>query len=323
MLRTWRVFVPLRRQAVHGELAGGCASQHRDTRQQKVHARRWTDEFDGSTPKKIMPISTVVPKLTSRHYFCHVPDSRAPPPIEMARRAVLAEAARALLSCSRRCVRCVPDLGSCHETRETSAPRSRKRRPILQSAPLTPTSPSSTSRPSHGSTHRAHFTAWTAVRHEPLSRDGNVSVVRGFPSPHLFRGYAQPARDSSKKTNHDLVLTDKCVSRLKQLASEEESAEKDSNARSTTGPLLRIAVDGGGCSGFQYAFSLDTQDNTNKNDLLFERGGVSVVVDDVSFQFVKGSTVDYVEEMIKSSFVIVENPNSDESCGCGVSFAAK
>ena len=81
--------------------------------------------------------------------------------------------------------------------------------------------------------------------------------------------------------------------------------------------MLRIAVDGGGCSGFQYAFSLDADAGVGPADVVFERDGAKVVVDDVSLEYVRGATVDYVEEMIKSSFAIVENPNAQSGCGCG------
>ena len=94
----------------------------------------------------------------------------------------------------------------------------------------------------------------------------------------------------------DLVLTEACVRRLRQLAAEENTSVASGEA-----PLLRIAVDGGGCSGFQYAFSLDTAAGAGPRDRVFEREGARVVVDDVSFEFVKGATVDYVEEMIRSS----------------------
>lgn len=87
--------------------------------------------------------------------------------------------------------------------------------------------------------------------------------------------------------------------------------------------MLRIAVDGGGCSGFQYAFSLDADAGVGPADVVFERDGARVVVDDISLEYVRGATVDYVEEMIKSSFAIVENPNAQSGCGCGTSFAVK
>mmetsp|Transcript_293 Transcript_293/g.447 ORF Transcript_293/g.447 Transcript_293/m.447 type:complete len:230 (-) Transcript_293:248-937(-) len=128
----------------------------------------------------------------------------------------------------------------------------------------------------------------------------------------------------------DILLTESCVRRLQELSAS-ASASSDigggevtkagGNGGGTSGPLLRIAVDGGGCSGFQYTFSLDHM--VGPLDRVFEKGGARVVVDDMSLVFVKGATVDYVEEMIKSSFAIADNPNSQSSCGCGTSFAAK
>ena len=97
---------------------------------------------------------------------------------------------------------------------------------------------------------------------------------------------------------------------MRQLAAEDASSS-----------VLRVAVDGGGCSGYQYTFSLDR--TPAPRDKVFENSGVKVVVDEISFEFVKGSTVDYVEEMIRSSFAIADNPNAESGCGCGSSFVAK
>jgi iron-sulfur cluster assembly accessory protein len=147
----------------------------------------------------------------------------------------------------------------------------------------------------------------------------------------------ESAEKASSKRDDDLVLTEACVRRLRGLAEEENSStdqkrtnemksetmETEPSARASKGPLLRVAVDGCGCSGFQYAFSLEVDSGVSPKDLVFERDGARVVVDDISFEFVRGATIDYVEEMIKSSFAISNNPNSDGSCGCGVSFAAK
>ncbi|NBB82236.1 MAG: iron-sulfur cluster insertion protein ErpA [Alphaproteobacteria bacterium] len=82
--------------------------------------------------------------------------------------------------------------------------------------------------------------------------------------------------------------------------------------------MLRVAVSGGGCSGFQYGFSFD--DTVRDDDLTFERDGVTLVVDDVSLDLLQGSEIDYVEELIGASFQI-RNPNASSSCGCGSSFA--
>lgn len=82
--------------------------------------------------------------------------------------------------------------------------------------------------------------------------------------------------------------------------------------------MLRIAVSGGGCSGFQYGFSLDTE--LTPDDLIVDKGAVRVVVDSMSLEFLRGAQVDYVDEIVGSAFRI-SNPNAQSSCGCGSSFA--
>ncbi len=83
------------------------------------------------------------------------------------------------------------------------------------------------------------------------------------------------------------------------------------------GKALRIAVEGGGCSGFQYDISLDAP---AEGDLVLEGGGEKVVVDEVSLPFLAGAVIDFTEELIGARFVI-ENPNAASSCGCGISFS--
>ena len=85
-----------------------------------------------------------------------------------------------------------------------------------------------------------------------------------------------------------------------------------------SGLMLRVSVSGGGCSGFQYGFSVD--DAVNADDRTFERDGVTLVVDEVSLDLLAGSEVDYVEELIGASFQI-KNPQATSSCGCGSSFS--
>lgn len=82
--------------------------------------------------------------------------------------------------------------------------------------------------------------------------------------------------------------------------------------------FLRIAVSGGGCSGFQYGFSFD--DQRNEDDFTFERDGVGVVVDEVSLDLLNGAEIDFVEDLMGASFQ-VRNPNAASSCGCGNSFS--
>ena len=82
--------------------------------------------------------------------------------------------------------------------------------------------------------------------------------------------------------------------------------------------LLRVAVDGGGCSGFQYRFEL--VDGPQADDLVVRRDGQAVVIDPVSVPFLKDSEIAFVDELAGAQFVI-RNPNAASSCGCGVSFS--
>ena len=82
--------------------------------------------------------------------------------------------------------------------------------------------------------------------------------------------------------------------------------------------MLRVAVNGGGCSGFQYGFSFD--DQQNDDDSVIERDGVKVLVDSMSLLYLTGAEIDFVEDLMGSSFQ-VKNPNATASCGCGTSFA--
>jgi iron-sulfur cluster insertion protein len=82
--------------------------------------------------------------------------------------------------------------------------------------------------------------------------------------------------------------------------------------------FLRIAVSGGGCSGFQYGFTFD--DEKNEDDVVFERDGVTVVVDEVSLDLLAGAELDFVEDLMGAAFQI-KNPNAASSCGCGNSFS--
>ena len=93
---------------------------------------------------------------------------------------------------------------------------------------------------------------------------------------------------------------------------------KEIMAREPEGSMLRISVNGGGCSGFSYAF--DVERDRQQDDLLIERDGAAVVVDQVSLQYMDGSVIDFVDDLIGQSFKI-ENPLATASCGCGTSFS--
>jgi len=105
-------------------------------------------------------------------------------------------------------------------------------------------------------------------------------------------------------------LTDKAAVKINELVASGEAGESQA---------LRVAVRGGGCSGFQYALALDQR---KPDDHVFEHAGVSVIVDKVSMQFVFGSEVDYVDGLQGAGFT-VNNPNVVAACGCGSSFQVK
>jgi iron-sulfur cluster assembly accessory protein len=107
-----------------------------------------------------------------------------------------------------------------------------------------------------------------------------------------------------------IALTDKAAAKVAELLGSQEDAGDQA---------LRVAVRGGGCSGFQYALAFD---RAKDDDHVFEVDGVSVVVDKVSMQFVFGSEVDYVEGLQGDGFQ-VNHPNVVEACGCGYSFQVK
>ena len=84
------------------------------------------------------------------------------------------------------------------------------------------------------------------------------------------------------------------------------------------GKFLRVAVNGGGCSGFQYEFGF--ADSPNDDDLLIERSGAKVLIDEMSIEFLVGSEIDYTREIIGAAFKI-HNPQAVANCGCGTSFS--
>ena len=89
-------------------------------------------------------------------------------------------------------------------------------------------------------------------------------------------------------------------------------------AREAEGSMLRVSVEGGGCSGFQYGFNFDQ--NRESDDLVIEKNGAIVLIDSTSLMYLDGSEIDYVDDLIGASFQI-RNPNATASCGCGTSFS--
>ncbi len=105
-----------------------------------------------------------------------------------------------------------------------------------------------------------------------------------------------------------LRLTDSAAQKVRRLREEEGDSDL----------MLRVYVTGGGCSGFSYGFRFDS--DLNEDDANFDNSDVTLVIDSLSYQYLQGSTVDYIEGLEGARFV-VENPNATTSCGCGSSFS--
>ena len=108
-------------------------------------------------------------------------------------------------------------------------------------------------------------------------------------------------------TEAAITLSERAASRIRQIAEQEGHPV-----------MLRVAVEGGGCSGFQYQF--DLVQAGEPDDLRIERDGAAALVDEVSMVLLKGSEIDFVDELAGAEFR-VNNPNAKSSCGCGVSFS--
>jgi iron-sulfur cluster insertion protein len=110
------------------------------------------------------------------------------------------------------------------------------------------------------------------------------------------------------ESTDSLVFTESAASKIKTLI-EAEGNDK---------LMLRVYVQGGGCSGFQYGFSFD--ESIEEGDTVVEQGGVKLLVDPMSFQYLLGAEIDYTENLQGAQFVI-RNPNATTTCGCGSSFS--
>ncbi len=159
---------------------------------------------------------------------------------------------------------------------------------------------------------------WRLGEQSPAARQrvcGIGCALNGHASGHIS---SLPARQGAKSDMSDTlsrpdttdatpVVTERAAQRVKKIL-----------AREPEGSLLRVSVNGGGCSGFQYAF--DIVQSRADDDLLIERDGVGVLIDPVSLDFLRGAKIDFVDDLMGQAFRI-DNPNASSSCGCGTSFS--
>lgn len=111
-----------------------------------------------------------------------------------------------------------------------------------------------------------------------------------------------------KNSNKIINITNRAINKIKYFI----SLKKNNDLK------LRIYINGGGCSGFQYQFVFDK--NINKDDIIIHESNISVVVDPISLQYLYGGKIDYLENLEGSKFIVF-NPNAKNTCGCGSSFS--
>jgi iron-sulfur cluster insertion protein len=116
-----------------------------------------------------------------------------------------------------------------------------------------------------------------------------------------------PAGHAMTQSSDSIIFTDSAASRVSDLIAEEGNPDL----------MLRVYVQGGGCSGFQYGFTFD--ESVNEDDTEIQKNGVKVLIDAMSIQYLAGAEIDYKEDISGSQFVI-RNPNATTTCGCGSSF---
>ncbi len=120
---------------------------------------------------------------------------------------------------------------------------------------------------------------------------------------------AQAVPDTSNDIPAPIVFTDSAAGKVAELVAEEGNPELK----------LRVFVQGGGCSGFQYGFTFD--EIVNEDDTKMEKNGVTLLIDAMSLQYLVGAEIDYKDDLDGAQFVI-KNPNATTTCGCGSSFSA-
>lgn len=141
-----------------------------------------------------------------------------------------------------------------------------------------------------------------------MGEDGGPPAQTGGPTAFAAQRALPPGRTPPiSQTMTDIALSPAAAARVAAVA-----------ARQGKPAILRLAVDGGGCSGFQYRFAF--ADAVESDDVIAEEAGVRLVVDPISLDLVRGARVDYVESLGGAAFR-VENPNAAAGCGCGSSFA--
>ncbi|CAJ0857119.1 2168_t:CDS:2 [Entrophospora sp. SA101] len=129
----------------------------------------------------------------------------------------------------------------------------------------------------------------------------------------LFKGLQK----EQIKNDNRIEITDRAVKKLLSIT------KHDNDHNNNKSNALRIRVDSGGCHGFQYFYDLVKTNSLKEDDVVFDKNGAKVIIDEISLGLIKGSKIDYTEELIGSQFQVIDNPQAVSGCGCGISFEVK
>ena len=152
--------------------------------------------------------------------------------------------------------------------------------------------------------------------HEPLTNNNAASSAGETHTANATTTTTTTKNNNSNTDHQQVQITASCWNRIHQLVISKQNPNL----------YLRVFVDAGGCSGFSYQFELD-ETELAPDDVVFTSPTTTtqdrLVIDTSSLEMLQGSTIDFVQEMIKSSFQVMDNPQSESACGCGSSFALK
>ncbi|KAJ2821429.1 [4Fe-4S] proteins maturation [Coemansia sp. 'formosensis'] len=159
----------------------------------------------------------------------------------------------------------------------------------------------------------SYNTATTSRYTLPKLSDSDIAALAGKVAGYTSNGHqtsTSPTPATTTGTSDAITLTDNAIRRLRYLSEKRNKTQ-----------YLRLRVDSGGCYGFSYM--LDMTEEPEANDIIVDRKGAKMVVDDVSLPLVTGATIDWQDRLIGQAFVVLANPNASGGCGCGASFEIK
>ncbi|KAN0000380.1 hypothetical protein ACTFIZ_000836 [Dictyostelium cf. discoideum] len=157
------------------------------------------------------------------------------------------------------------------------------------------------------------FTTTTTSNPIHHQQQQQTKTTTTTPSTEQQQQQQQPKAEEINEniTKYNIKLTDSCVKELNNVQKKLDSSDI----------FLRVMVDMGGCSGYQYIIKVENK--LQDDDVLFIRNGAKVIIDKISLEMMEGSIIDYETALMRSSFVVASNPNTIKSCGCKISFELK